>query len=59
MSKARKVAKYTAAGTLTTMYGLAGYRIITKTVVPQPLTPQKAAVTVASLIALTWLATSL
>jgi hypothetical protein len=53
------VLKYSAAGSLTAIYGLATYRIITKQVPLEPLAPQKAVVTVAALMGATWLATLL
>lgn len=59
MSKARKVIKYSTAGALTTLYGLAIAKMLTSPVEPEPLSRTKAAVTAASLLTATWVATLL
>jgi hypothetical protein len=59
VSKARKAVKYSAAGTVTTLYGLALHRMLTSKEPSLPMDPVKAVATVSSLIGLTWLATTL
>lgn len=59
MGRTRKALKFTAAGALTTVYGLAGYKLISGQQEATPLSARKAAVTVGALISMTWLATLL
>jgi hypothetical protein len=59
VGKARKALKYSAAGTITTLYGLALHRLLTRTEPSPVMDPVKAVATVTAMTGLTWLATTL